>query len=278
MAENHLAINCSLALADVPPRERAERARALGYDAVEFWWPFGSQEPSSAEVDEFVGDVARAGVETVLLNFPGGGASVADRGLLCVPGREDDFLRSARTALEIGRRLGVRRFNPMTGNLPPGSGADTWGPGSPAFDTAVANLLAIDGSVGELGALIVVEPLSGFPQAAVKTVADARSLVLAARAAGARNVAILFDLYHAAVNGDPVLDPWDVDAGLVGHVQVADAPGRGWPGTGGLPLGQWIDALRNNGYAGRVGLECGGEPMPADSVALSAASGASAAR
>jgi hydroxypyruvate isomerase len=269
VAQNDFAINCSLALADVPVRERAARAAALGFDAVEFWWPFDAQEPQAAEVDEFVDDVTRAGVETVLLNFPGGGASVADRGLLCVPGREDDFLRSARTALEIGRRLGVRRFNPMTGNLPAGSDADVWAPGSPAFDTAVANLLAIDPLVGELGATIVLEPLSGFPRAALKTFADARALVLAARAAGAKNVAILFDLYHAAVNGDPVLDPWAVDVDLVGHVQIADAPGRGWPGTGELPLGSWIGALREAGYTGRVGLECGGEPVPADSVALS---------
>jgi hydroxypyruvate isomerase len=263
------AINCSLALADVPPRERAARARALGFDAVEFWWPFGSQDPEPGEIDEFVDDVTRAEVETVLLNFPGGGPSVGDRGLLCVPGREGDFLRSARTALEIGRRLGVRRFNPMTGNLPAGN-AEEWRPGAAAFDTAVTNLLSIDALVGELGALIVLEPLSGFPQAAIRTFADARALVLAARAAGAKNVAILFDLYHSAVNADPVLDPWSVDVDLVGHVQVADAPGRGWPGTGELPLGRWIDALRNNGYAGRVGLECGGEPVPSESVALSA--------
>jgi hydroxypyruvate isomerase len=265
VTQNPFAINCSLALADLPPRERAARARALGFDAVEFWWPFASQEPSAAEIDEFVDDVTRAGVQAVLLNFPGGGASVGDRGLLCVPGREDDFVRSARVALGIGRRLGVRRFNPMTGNS-----AEPWTPDSAAFRTAVANLVRIDELVGELGATIVLEPLSGFPQAAVKTYEDARALVVAARAAGARNVAILFDLYHAAVNGDPVLDPWSVDADLVGHVQIADAPGRGWPGTGDLPLGDWIDRLRAAGYAGPVGLECGGEPVAADALSLTA--------
>jgi hydroxypyruvate isomerase len=263
VAQNGFAINCSLALADVPPRKRAERARALGFDAVEFWWPFGSQDPEPGEVDEFVDDVARAEVETVLLNFPGGGASVGDRGLLCVPGREGDFLRSARTALEVGRRLGVRRFNPMTGNT-----AEEWTPGSAAFDTAVANLVSIDGLVGDAVAMIVLEPLSGFPHAAIKTFEDARELVLAARAAGAKNVSILFDLYHAAVNGDPVLDPWSVDVDLVGHVQAADAPGRGWPGTGDLPLGVWIERLRDAGYEGRVGIECAGEPVAAETVAM----------
>jgi hydroxypyruvate isomerase len=263
VAQNDFAINCSLALADVPPRERAARARALGFDAVEFWWPFASEDPQPAEVSEFVDDVKRAEVETVLLNFPGGGASEGDRGLLCVPGRQDDFIRSARTVLEIGGRLGVQRFNPMTGNT-----SEEWTPGSEAFDTAVANLVSIDAMVGELGATIVLEPLSGFPHAAIKTYEDARQLVLAARAAGAKNVSILFDLYHAAVNRDGVLDPWSVDIELIGHVQIADDPGRGWPGTGDLPLGVWIERLRDGGYDGRVGIECRGEPVEAETVAI----------
>jgi len=264
VTENRFAINCSLTLADVPPRERAARARELGYDAVEFWWPFPSADPEPGEVDEFVDDVTGAGVRTVLLNFPGGGASVGDRGLLCVPGREGDFLRSARTALEVGRRLGVRRFNPMVGNA-----TDEWTPGSAAFETAVANLVSIDAIVGGLGAEIVIEPLSGFPSAAIKTYGHARDLVLAARSAGAENVSILFDLYHAAVNGDPVLESWSVDAELIGHVQVADAPGRGWPGTGDLPLGDWVQRLRDAGYDGPVGIECNGVAVAADAVSLS---------
>lgn len=257
------ALNCSLPLADVPVRERAARARTLGYDAVEFWWPFPTQEPTRDEVDEFVDDVTRAGVETVLLNFPGGGASVGDRGLLCVPGREAAFVESARVALSIGRRLGVTRYNPMTGNS-----SDVWAPGSPSFDTAVANLVSIDSLVGDAGATIVIEPLSGFPDAAVKTYAHARDLVLAARSAGAQHVGILFDLFHAAVGIDPVLDPWSVDVDLVAHVQIADAPGRGWPGTGDLPLAAWISTLRDAGYRGRVGLECSGDPVTAQAIAI----------
>lgn len=266
MARDDFAINCSLALAAVPPRERAARARALGYDAVEFWWPFASEDPRPEEVDEFVDDVQRAEVETVLLNFPGGGPTVGGRGLLSVPGREDDFVRSARTALEIGSRLGVQRFNPMAGDI-----AVEWTPGSAAFETAVANLLSIDAMVGEAGAVVVLEPLSGFPRAALTTYAQARELVLAAREAGAANVSILFDLYHAAVNRDAVLEPWSVDIELIGHVQIADAPGRGWPGTGGLPLGVWIERIREAGYSGRVGLECSGEPIAAANISLGGA-------
>jgi len=253
-----LAINCSLALKDVAPRERASRARDLGYEAVEFWWPFEGQDPRVGEVTQFVDDVRRAEVETTLLNFPGGGAAVGDRGLLCVPGREDDFVRSAEIAVGIGQMLGVTRFNPMVGNT-----ASEFVPGSAAFETAVRNLIRISPLVASADAMIVLEPLSGFADAALKTFAQAKDLVLSVRAEGAGNVAILFDLYHAATNGDHVLNDLTPDVGIVGHVQIADAPGRGWPGTGALPLGAWVQELRDAGYRGRVGLECVGEARSA---------------
>jgi hydroxypyruvate isomerase/Mn2+/Fe2+ NRAMP family transporter len=259
---SQFAINCSLALKDVPERERAARARALGFEAVEFWWPFADQEPQPRQVEVFVEDVLRADVETTLLNFPGGGPSVGDRGLLCVPGREKALLQAARTTVDIGRRLGVTRFNPMVGNT-----TGEWSQESEGFETAVRNLVRISPIIGEADGLIVLEPLSGFPDAALKTFAEARELVLAARAEGAENVAILFDLYHAAVNVDEVLQVPARDADLIGHVQIADAPGRGWPGTGTLPLGRWLGSIRSAGYTGRVGLECLG-PRPLDELEL----------
>src|SRR5699024_92464 len=111
---------------------------------------------------------------------------------------------------------------------------------------------------------IVLEPLSGFPRAALTTFAQAEQLVRAARHEGAGNVAVLYDLYHAAVNEDPVLTGTPPASDLIGHVQIADHPGRGWPGTGALPLTEWIRELRCAGYSGRVGIECqGGEARAA---------------
>lgn len=70
MQPDNLALNCSLALGEVPPRDRAA---TLGYTAVEFSWPFATQNPAVEEVRTFVDDVHRAELPAVLLNFPGGG-------------------------------------------------------------------------------------------------------------------------------------------------------------------------------------------------------------
>ncbi len=262
MTPHDLALNCSLALRHLDPADRAATAAALGYGALEFWWPFATQTPSAAQINTFVDQVHRAGIPAVLLNFPGGGPAVADRGLLSVPGREADFLRDAETTLAIGRRIGTRFYNPMAGNV-----AGDRSPGSQAFETALRNLVRVAPLVEDAKASIVLEPLSGFPQAALQSFADARALVDAARAEGAHNVAVLFDLFHLAVNDDPALDGEMPDPHHIGHVQVADAPGRGWPGTGGLPLQDWLGSLRTAGYAGLIGLECLGEtPRPAASA------------
>lgn len=260
MEPDRLALNCSLALRDVDPRERASTAAALGYGAVEFWWPFAEQQPEAAQICGFVDDVRRAEIPAVLLNFPGGGPAVEDRGLLSVPGHEDAFLRAAETAVDIGRRIDTTCFNPMAGNIPA-----AWAESSREFETALANLLRVAPLVADAGATLVLEPLSGFPRAALTTFDDAHALVRAARREGAQNVAVLLDLFHLATNDDPALTGALPATDLIGHVQVADAPGRGWPGTGELPLDQWVRELRAGGYEGPIGLECiGDEPRPAE--------------
>jgi hydroxypyruvate isomerase len=41
----------------------------------------------------------------------------------------------------------------------------------------------------------------------------------------------------------------------IGHVQIADVPGRGAPGTGSVAFGTLLGQLAGLGYRGRVGLE-----------------------
>ena len=265
MNPDDLALNCSLALRGVAPHERPSTAAALGYAAMEFWWPFEEQDPGAERIRCFVDDVRRAAIPAVLLNFPGGGPAVEDRGLLSAPGRQDDFLRAAETAIGIGRRIGTTRYNPMAGNI-----AGAWSEGSQEVETALTNLLRVAPLAADADAMIVLEPLSGFPRAALKTFADAQALVRAAHREGAENVAVLYDLFHLATNEDPALPGALPAIDLIGHVQIADRPGRGWPGTGELPVEQWVRELRTAGYRGVIGLECVGEkPRPAERAFIS---------
>ncbi|WP_222851070.1 TIM barrel protein [Phytoactinopolyspora mesophila] len=72
---------------------------------------------------------------------------------------------------------------------------------------------------------------------------------------GATNLGLLLDVYHLAVNGDDVATAISTHRDRIAHVQVADAPGRGAPGSGQLPLREWLTQLRTQGYGGWIALE-----------------------
>ena len=99
------------------------------------------------------------------------------------------------------------------------------------------------------------EPLSGIEGYPIKTARDGLDFVAEARDAGADNVALLADLYHLAVNGDDVAAVVRDHAAEFGHIQIADAPGRGEPGTGELPVDDLLDAAGRGGYRGLVSPE-----------------------
>jgi len=69
------------------------------------------------------------------------------------------------------------------------------------------------------------------------------------------NMRLLADLYHLHVNGDDITAAITDYGSRIGHVQIADAPGRGEPGTGEIPLRTYLEQLAEHGYAGYIGLE-----------------------
>ena len=72
---------------------------------------------------------------------------------------------------------------------------------------------------------------------------------------GVSSLRLLADLYHLTVNGDDVAAVIDTHLDRIGHVQIADVPGRGAPGTGRVDLVGHLRRLADGGYRGYVGLE-----------------------
>lgn len=241
--------NCSIMFTELPLLQRPAAAREAGFEAVEFWWPFDRPVPGDAAVDGFVGAIADAGVALVALNFFAGDLAGPDRGVLSIPGRSRQFTDNIEVTVGIGERLGVRGFNALYGNrvagLPPGR----------QDELATANIGAAAAAAARIGSTVLVEPLSGPGPYPLRLAADAAAVVDRARAAGAGNVGILFDLYHLATNGDDIDHAIAAQAGRIAHVQIADAPGRGEPGSGRLDLDGYLSRLERAGYDGWVALE-----------------------
>lgn len=242
-------VNCSILLDTVPLLERPERARSAGFGGVEFWWPFATAVPGDAEVDAFVRAVTDAGVQLTGLNFFAGDMPAGERGLVSDPARRTEFRDNLDVVVGIGERLGCTAFNALYGLRPDGVSA------AESDEVGVENLVAAGRAVERIGGTVLLEPVSGAPAYPLKTAADAYAILDRVAAQGCSTVAFLADFYHLSVNGDDVPAVIAAHAADFGHIQIADAPGRGEPGTGELPLRQWVTDARSGGYEGWIGLE-----------------------
>ncbi|GAA4535776.1 hydroxypyruvate isomerase family protein [Amycolatopsis samaneae] len=238
--------NLSTLFKELPLPERPKVAREAGFTAVEFWWPFEVAVPAGDEVDAFVTAIRSAGVRLTGLNFFAGDMPAGDRGVLSWPGRETEFAESLVIAVDIAERLGCRSFNALYGNRVDGA--------EPARQDALAlrNLATAADAAAGIGAQLVLEPLSGADRYPVKTAADAVKIL---DELGRDNVRLLADLYHLATNGDDLDALVAVHTPRIGHVQIADVPGRHEPGTGSLDIEGYLEKLEAAGYRGEVGVE-----------------------
>ncbi len=244
------AVNCSLLFTELPLLRRPAAAKEAGFDAIEVWWPFATSGPDDAEVDDFERAVRDAGVQLVGLNFAAGDMPGGDRGLVSWPARAEEFRDNIAVTLGIGDRLGCRSFNALYGNRV--DGVDP----AEQDDVAAENLALAARAADGFGGTVLVEPVSGADRYPLLTAADAVDVITRVEGeSGVTNVRLLADLYHLAVNGDDVDKAIATYGEWVGHVQIADAPGRGEPGTGTLPLDRQLADLQAVGYDGWVGLE-----------------------
>lgn len=242
-------LNCSILLTELPLLERAAAAKAAGFDSVEFWWPFAEAVPGDKQVDQFVNSLRDAGVQLDGLNFFAGNMPEGDRGLVSWKGRCSEFKDNAQVVASIGEATGCKSFNALYGNRMAEYTA------AEQDELALKNLVAATEAVARIDGTVLIEPVSGTEAYPLKTADDALDVVAKVKAAGQNNIALLADFYHLFVNGDDVPAVIESHAKDFGHIQIADAPGRGAPGTGRLPLLAWIERSRELGYTGKVALE-----------------------
>jgi hydroxypyruvate isomerase len=241
--------NCSLLFTESPVLGRPAAARAAGFRAIEFWWPFAEAVPDDPAVDRFVSSVTDSGVQLVGLNLFAGNLAGPDCGVLSIPSRRAQFRDNISVAISIGERLGVQGFNALYGNRVEGV--------DPAEQDEVGteNLVLAARAAAKIGATVLVEAVSGPKPYPLRTAAQAVAVVDRVRTAGAENVGFLCDLYHLAENGDDISSAIAAYAGKTAHVQIADSPGRGEPGSGRLELDRYLSELQAHGYTGWVSLE-----------------------
>lgn len=234
-----LSANLSFLFGELPFLERFAAAAAAGFRGVECHSPY--EHPAS----DVAAKLRAHGLKQVLINLPAG--RDGERGLTCLPGRHDDFRAALTTAIEYARALECPNIHLLAGV------ASEKGRG-PVYSTYVANLAHAAALLAKEGLTGLIEPLSA--QEAPGYYLDNLELALQVLDDVAHpSLRLQFDLYHATLMKLDVAECLREHLDRIGHIQIADAPGRHEPGTGVIPFERILGQLEGAPYPGWIGLE-----------------------
>lgn len=228
--------------AERPYLERVAAAREAGFAWIETTWPQPADRGLLAQA------VGEQGLGVALLNCDAGDTERGERGLINDPSRRREAERAFLAAAELAQQLGTGNLNLLVGRSLPGVGL------ARQRDCVLGALRSFGPEAAARGLRILLEPINAieFPGYMAPTPRDAIELI---ESSGAEGLGLLLDVYHVARGGGDPKEAIDRASGLIGHVQLADFPGRGPPGSGALDIWGILERLDASGYMGPVGLE-----------------------
>lgn len=227
---------------DLPFLDRFAAAAKDGFKGIEMRSPF--EEPKEVIAEH----LAAAGLELVLFNFPAGNWGKGERGIACLPGREEEFAASLKTSLDYAKATGCTRLNCLAGLTP--AGIDT----ALVEATLVANLRRAAAELAHNGIKLQLEAINqrDNPGGFVQTTAQYERI---AEQVAHDNLHLQYDFYHMQVMQGDLMRTFTRLQKVISHVQIADNPGRHEPGTGEINYRFIFTELERLGYDGWIGCE-----------------------
>jgi len=224
--------------------DRVRAAAAAGFTAVEMWGPTGVDAPATPkDLPALKAALTETGLQlTAQLSEP-------RTQFMIPPWDHSEFYRRLDEGVAIAQDLGCPRI--VVGS---GTGFGGWKRQVQLdklieiYQKAIAQ---IDGS----GITLVLEPVNtrvDHPGSLLDRTSEA---VYVAQGVDSPDFGVLYDLYHSTVEGEDVVAELANAGALIRYVQIADAPGRGEPGSGSIDWTARLGELRASGYDGPIGLE-----------------------
>ncbi|HEY6134601.1 MAG TPA: hydroxypyruvate isomerase [Rubrivivax sp.] len=236
------AANLTMLFNEVPFLDRFERAAKAGFTAVEFLFPYAYK----------AGDIKHRldanGLQLVLHNLPAGDWDNGERGIACHPERVAEFRAGVGQAIEVAAVLGVPQLNCLAGKAVAGV--------SDALlrQTFVDNLRYAAGEFKTAGLRLLIEPINYYdiPGFYLNRTTQAVAIL---DDVGADNAFVQYDIYHAQRMEGELAATVQKYLPRIGHIQLADNPGRNEPGSGEINWRFLFAHLDRIGYAGWIGCE-----------------------
>ncbi len=236
------AANLTMLFTERPFLERFEAARQAGFRAVEFLFPYAWPAADlKAQLDQHQ-------LQLVLHNLPAGDWDAGERGIACNPARVQEFREGVARAIDYATELGVRQLNCLIGKVPPDLSAQQ------VEQTVIENLRFAANALQSHGLRLLIEPINTFDIPGFYLHGTAQALALIDKV-GADNLFVQYDIYHMQRMEGEIAATLSRYLSRIGHVQLADNPGRNEPGTGEINyrfLFKHLDAI---GYDGWIGCE-----------------------
>ena len=236
------AANLTMLFNEVPFLDRFESAAKAGFKAVEFLFPYAySAEEIRQRLDA-------NGLELVLHNLPAGDWDAGERGIACHPDRVSEFRDGVGKAIAYATALGVKQVNCLAGKAPAGVSEDV------LRQTFVDNLRFAAAELKKAGLRLLIEPINTFdiPGFYLNRTVQAVEIL---DEVGADNAFVQYDIYHAQRMEGELAATAQKYLSRIGHVQLADNPGRNEPGTGEINYPFLFAHLDRIGYDGWIGCE-----------------------
>lgn len=249
MAPLRFCANISWLFTELPDfSQRIYAAASAGFQAVEAAWLYDS------DLQELQRAREATGVELVLINTPPGDVKAGDLGLGAVPGREAEFKQGLDLAVKYARALECKRIHLMAGRIPVGSNRAVVAKEMEAIFVQnlnyAADLLSKEGITG------LIEPINTRitdPRYFLDSPHHAAAIL---ERVGKPNIKLQMDVFHWQIMDGNLTQNITKYLPLIGHVQIAQVPGRNEPDSAGeLHYRYLFDTLEKHGYQGYVGCE-----------------------
>ena len=236
------AANLTMLFTELPFLDRFEAAARAGFKAVEFLFPY------AYDPHELRRRLDANGLQLVLHNLPSGDWDAGERGIACHPDRTEEFRAGVARGIEYARVLGVKQLNCLAGKAPAGVSEAS------LRQTLVDNLRHASAQLRLAGLRLLVEPINTFDIPGFY-VNRTQQLIEILDEVGADNAFVQYDIYHAQRMEGELAATMQRHLGRIGHMQLADNPGRHEPGTGEINYAFLFAHLDRIGYDGWIGCE-----------------------
>ena len=230
---------------EYPFLERIRKAAQQGFEAIEFWnW-------DNKDIYSIREAINKTGIKIAAFQSNLGG-------ILIHPAHRDNFVAGIQKSIEKAQEMGVSTLLLTTDELKGDRSVRFQFPElSPdeKYQSVLEGLKVLAPIAERAHITLALEPLNTYVDHPGYFLNHSEMGFNLIREVGSPQIRLLFDIYHMQVMEGNLINTLTYNLEAIGHVHVADVPGRHQPGTGEINYKNVFIALQQSGYEGYIGLE-----------------------